>query len=158
MNYIILLNIINHVPYLYLFIIRSILFRSYGTGNRSFYYEKNLLKILYNDHIINNYVNHVTKFNNILVKPYIMYYYQLLEGIFHSIIVFFGLIYLVNNNLFIKKIFEIGLYGEIMIMDSIYFICFNYIHIKAQNDIKKISFLTTLVHHITIIPNIIYLL
>ena len=41
-------------------------------------------------------------------------------------------------DLYIKKIFEIGLYGEIIIMDSIYFICFSYIHIKAPNDIKEI--------------------
>lgn len=158
MNYIILLNIINHIPYLYLFIIRSVLFKSYGNGDRSFYYEKNLLKILYDEYIINKYVKHITKFNNILVKPYIMYYYQLLEGFFHSIIVFFGILYIINDNLYIKKIFEIGLYGEIIIMDSIYFICFSYIHIKAPNDLKKISYLTTLVHHITIIPNLIYLL
>ena len=158
MNYIILLNIINHIPYLYLFIIRSVLFKSYGNGDRSFYYEKNLLKILYDEYIINKYVKHITKFNNILVKPYIMYYYQLLEGFFHTIIVFFGILYIINDNLYIKKIFEIGLYGEIIIMDSIYFICFSYIHIKAPNDLKNISYLTTLVHHITIIPNLIYLL
>ena len=83
-----------------------------------------------------------------------MYYYQILEGIFHCLIVMGGIQYILYD---INIIFYIGILLEFLMMDTIYFVCFTYIHFKAPKNIKNISKYSTIIHHMTIIPNILYL-
>lgn len=154
-NLLIVLNIFNHIPYLCLFIIRSFQYPEYGDGERSFYFEKYFLYLFFNNKKVDKYVEFIKRYNNILTKPYIMYYYQIFEGLFHFLIVFGGIQYLLFNT---YNIFNIGILLEFYLMDILYFIIFTIINISAPKNIRFISWVSTLIHHLTIVPNLLWII
>ena len=154
-----LLNAINHFPYLVLFLIRSILYKGYGEGDRPFYYEKKLVWLLFHKFPFYNesHMNKITNESIILCNyysPKCWYYYQIMEGIFHHMIVFGYLGYFIGNNIGIK-IFEIGILLEIIIMDIPYVLGFILLSLRINN---KLGYIVCNLHHFTVLPNIIWLI
>lgn len=151
--FIININIYNHIPYLILCIHRTLFFRNIGYGERPFYYEKSLLKLLlrpiWNKKDHESLVNTITNVNNKILAPRTFYLYQLLEGIFHFSIVYGGLTYSMN-----KQIFDFGIISEALIMDIPYTLAFTYIGLLTNT---RYAWSCVFIHHLTVLPNFLYL-
>lgn len=87
-------------------------------------------------------------------SPKFLYYYQIMEGIFHHMIVFGYLWYFIGNKIGIK-LFKVGILLEIIIMDIPYILAFILLSLRVNN---KLGYIVCNIHHFTALPNIIWLI
>ena len=173
-------NAINHSIYAILFVIRSIVYTGYGTNDRAFYYESYLLKWLippgvaticgwekgYNQQVMLDFMEKTSGDPYIygwmsfcISSPICMYWYQLMEGIFHIMIVIgsLSIFYQSKYNSSLYKLYLVGLWLEIIIMDFPYTMAYTYLALFAGeiNGYPGLIVWCMIIHHLGVLPDLI---
>ncbi|GMI12283.1 hypothetical protein TrLO_g642 [Triparma laevis f. longispina] len=156
-----LLNALNHFPYLLLYVFRSIMFPNVGSGERPFYYESMLFSFafspfgpwLYSEEKMNVLLVSI-KEACLMVPPEWFFVYQIVEGTFHFMICFGWLFHVMGFGWGKDFLFKWGILNEMFWMDYPYVAAFQWVAFQVNSPLAHVC---AIVHHLTVVPNLLWL-
>ena len=175
------INALNHAIYAILFLIRSFFYAGVGDGDRPFYFESYLLEALLPPPLcaalgwagppdrlqILAFVKSCNADAEAGLATYgwpigvavsnhtFMYFYQIVEGIFHLMIVV-GSLWLLLPRRRLLPLYRTGLWLEIIWMDVPYFYAYTLVALRRSvPGFPGLAVLMMVLHHLTVLPDIV---
>ena len=175
------INAFNHAIYAVLFLVRSFFYAGVGDGDRPFYFESYLLEALLppplcaalgwagppNRLQILSFVKACNANAEAGLATYgwpigvavsnhtFMYFYQIVEGIFHLMIVV-GSVWLLSPRRRLLTLYKLGLWLEIIWMDIPYTYAYTLVALRRSvPGFPGLAVLMMVLHHLTVLPDIV---
>ena len=175
------INAFNHAIYAVLFLVRSFFYAGVGDGDRPFYFESYLLEALLppplcaalgwagppdrlqtlsfvkacNANAEAGLATYGWPIGEAVSNHTFMYFYQIIEGIFHLMIVV-GSAWLLFPRRRLLTLYKLGLWLEIIWMDIPYFYAYTLVALRRSvPGFPGLAVLMMVLHHLTVLPDIV---
>ena len=175
------INAFNHAIYAVLFLVRSFFYAGVGDGDRPFYFESYLLEALLppplcaalgwagppdrlqtlsfvkacNANAEAGLATYGWPIGVAVSNHTFMYFYQIVEGIFHLMIVV-GSVWLLFPRRRLLTLYKLGLWLEIIWMDIPYFYAYTLVALRRSvPGFPGLAVLMMVLHHLTVLPDIV---